>query len=49
MCKRERWWTGRVTANRKRTRDAGLTPGGQYARFFAGRGPETIGPLVGYL
>lgn len=38
-----------VIANQKRKLDAGLMTQEQYDRFFAGRGPEHIAPLVAYL
>ena len=41
--------TEAVIANQKRKLDAGLITREQYDRFFAGRGPEHIAPLVGYL
>jgi 3-oxoacyl-[acyl-carrier protein] reductase len=41
--------TEAVIANQKRKLDAGLISREQYDRFFAGRGPEHIAPLVGYL
>jgi 3-oxoacyl-[acyl-carrier protein] reductase len=41
--------TEAVIANQKRKLDAGLISQEQYDRFFAGRGPEHIAPLAGYL
>jgi hypothetical protein len=38
-----------VIASQKRKLDAGLISQDQYDRFFAGRGPEHIAPLIGYL
>jgi 3-oxoacyl-[acyl-carrier protein] reductase len=38
-----------VIANQKRKLDAGLISQEQYDRFFAGRGPEHIAPIVAYL
>ena len=38
-----------VIANQKRKLDAGLITQEQYDRFFAGRGPEHIAPIVAYL
>jgi NAD(P)-dependent dehydrogenase (short-subunit alcohol dehydrogenase family) len=38
-----------VIANQKRKLDAGLMTQEQYDRFFAGRGPEHIAPMVAYL
>ena len=38
-----------VIANQKRKLDAGLMTQQQYDRFFAGRGPEHIAPMVAYL
>ncbi len=38
-----------VIANQKRKLEAGLMTQAQYDRFFAGRGPEHIAPMVAYL
>lgn len=38
-----------VIANQKRKLEAGLMTQEQYDRFFAGRGPEHIAPMVAYL
>ncbi|MFN5880178.1 MAG: SDR family NAD(P)-dependent oxidoreductase [Burkholderiales bacterium] len=38
-----------VIANQKRKLEAGLITQDQYDRFFAGRGPEHIAPMVAYL
>lgn len=38
-----------VIANQKRKLEAGLITREQYDRFFAGRGPEHIAPMVAYL
>ena len=41
--------TEAVIANQKRKLESGLITQEQYDRFFVGRGPEHIAPLVGYL
>jgi len=38
-----------VIANQKRKLEAGLITQEQHDRFFAGRGPEHIAPIVAYL
>jgi 3-oxoacyl-[acyl-carrier protein] reductase len=38
-----------VIANQKRKLEAGLMTQEQYDRFFEGRGPEHIAPMVAYL
>jgi hypothetical protein len=38
-----------VIANQKRKLESGLISQEQYDRFFAGRGPEHIAPMVAYL
>jgi NAD(P)-dependent dehydrogenase (short-subunit alcohol dehydrogenase family) len=38
-----------VIASQKRKLDAGLISQDQYDRFFAGRGPEHVAPLIAYL